>query len=317
MVSTTVFTSAPRTLKPTTILRFPFSREICIGPSSYFTSAICSKGIWLPDGKVTNRAFRFSISFRLSLSNRTTKSKRFSPSYTTPAVSPAKPIRTTLFKSPIFKPYNANLSLLYLIVICGKPATRSALASETPSIPLINCTTSSPLLTNISISSPKILTATSLLTPVINSLKRIWIGWENSVNAPGISDKACSIFSISSSFVSAEVHSLLSFKRIIISPASIGIGSVGISAEPILVTIIFTSGNLSLNIFSACVVASTSWDNELPDAMIKCVAISPSSNVGMNSPPNELKTNKLATNKPMATAIIAALTCSAFSKIGV
>src|SRR3989344_2927901 len=69
------------------------------------------------------------------------------------------------------------------------------------------------------------------------------MGCENSVVTPGISSKVSSIFSINSSLESADVHSSLSFRRIIMSPASIGIGSVGISAEPILVTIILISGN--------------------------------------------------------------------------
>jgi hypothetical protein len=51
--------------------------------------------------------------------------------------------------------------------------------------------------------------------------------------------------------------------------------------------------------------------------MIKCVAISPSSSVGMNSPPNVLNKNREPINKAIATPIIASLTRNAFSKIGV
>ncbi|MCY1239581.1 hypothetical protein D9M72_523820 [compost metagenome] len=172
------------------------------------------------------------------------------------------------------------------------------------------------MLTSISISSPNILTATSLRTPVISSLKRICIGCENSVVAPGISCRAFSIFSINSSLVLADVHSFRSFSKIIMSPASIGIGSVGISALPILVTTILISGNLALSSCSALVVASISCESELPEAIIKWVAMSPSSNVGINSPPNELNTNNDTANNPTAAAMIVPLICSAFCSIG-
>lgn len=42
------------------------------------------------------------------------------------------------------------------------------------------CATSAAERFSTSLSSPKILTATSLRTPEINSLKRSWIGCENS-----------------------------------------------------------------------------------------------------------------------------------------
>ena len=50
------------------------------------------------------------------------------------------------------------------------------------------------------------------------------------------------ILSDNSLNVSAEVHSFLSFRMTIISEASIGIGSVGTSPLPILVTTFSTSG---------------------------------------------------------------------------
>ncbi|MCY1545127.1 hypothetical protein D9M68_810540 [compost metagenome] len=65
---------------------------------------------------------------------------------------------------------------------------------------------------------------------------------------PGISLAASAIFSDNSSKVLAEVHSDFFFKLIIMSPMSIGKGSVGISLLPILVTIFFTSGKRSFKI---------------------------------------------------------------------
>ena len=69
---------------------------------------------------------------------------------------------------------------------------------------------------------------------------------------------------MSSSLELAEVHSLFGFKITKISAISIGIGSVGISATPIRLTIFSTSGNFALTIFSIFVVVSIVSVNELP-----------------------------------------------------
>ncbi|MNU83140.1 hypothetical protein D3C71_728340 [compost metagenome] len=142
------------------------------------------------------------------------------------------------------------------------------------------------------------------------------MGCENSVVTPGISSNTSSICFISSSLESAEVHSSLSFNRMIISPASMGIGSVGISAEPILVTIILISGKRFFNSFSAFVVVSTSWESELPEAMMTCVAISPSSKVGMNSPPNLPNTMNAMSKRTTAIPTTMAFIFKAPSNIG-
>ena len=84
------------------------------------------------------------------------------------------------------------------------------------------------------------------------------MGWVNSVVTPGMLSRVSSIFSIISSLVLAEVHSDLSFMITMASAASMGMGSVGISALPILETISIISGNLALSICSALVVASIS-----------------------------------------------------------
>ena len=142
------------------------------------------------------------------------------------------------------------------------------------------------------------------------------MGCENSVVTPGRSSSTFSISCVNSSLVFPEVHSLLSFKIIIISAASIGIGSVGISDEPIFDTIIFISGNLTFNNFSAFVVVSISCESELPEAIIMWVAMSPSSKFGINSPPKFEKINNETANNPNETPIINPLISSAFSKIG-
>ncbi|MNR40882.1 hypothetical protein D3C85_1592120 [compost metagenome] len=77
----------------------------------------------------------------------------------------------------------------------------------------------------------------------------------------------------------------MSFSTIIISPLSIGIGSVGISPLPILVTMVLISGNLAFRIFSYSVVVFIICERELPVIIVAFKAKSPSSIVGMNSPP--------------------------------
>src|SRR5690242_5073255 len=84
-----------------------------------------------------------------------------------------------------------------------------------------------------------------------------------------------------------------------ISPFSIGIGSVGISPLPIFVTMVFISGNFAFNIFSHWVVVFIIEVNELPVIILVSKARSPSSMVGINSPPIFWKINKATANKPI------------------
>ena len=80
------------------------------------------------------------------------------------------------------------------------------------------------------------------LEPLINSLKRSWMGWVNSNRAPHTPSKTAAIFSTNSSRVDADVHSFLGFNSTMTSAASMGMGSVGTSAVPILLTTCSTSG---------------------------------------------------------------------------
>ena len=91
----------------------------------------------------------------------------------------------------------------------------------------------------------------------------------------------------------------------IISAASIGIGSVGTSPLPILVTTFSISGNLSNKIFDAFCVYSTVVAKLLPVKTLVSIAKSPSSNAGINSPPKNEKAIKLEINKPTTADKIA------------
>ena len=108
--------------------------------------------------------------------------------------------------------------------------------SEAPSTSLINSLTSSALLAKMDKSSPKILIATSALTPVISSLKRISIGCVNSTSIPGIILNASLNLSANSSLLSALTHSSFGFSFMMTSLSSIDMGSVGTSAAPIRLT---------------------------------------------------------------------------------
>ena len=111
-----------------------------------------------------------------------------------------------------------------------------------------------------------------------------------------MSCKALFIFSESSSQVAADVHSDLSFKIIIISAASVGIGSVGISPLPIFPITFCTSGNLFFRICAACIHAFDVVLILLLCSTLVSTAKSPSGNSGINSPPNFVKTNMAITN---------------------
>ena len=143
------------------------------------------------------------------------------------------------------------------------------------------------------------------------------MGWETSILAPGITSISSFIRLAKSSQLSAEVHSDLSFKTIIKSPLSIGIGSVGISPLPIFVTIVLISGNFAFRIFSYLVVVSIICVNELPVIIVALIAKSPSSIVGINSPPIFWKTTNAITNNPTAIPKTTFLICNALSKNGV
>ena len=114
---------------------------------------------------------------------------------------------------------------------------------------------------------------------------------------PGISSKAALIFSDNSGNVLADVHSDLSFNITIISLASIGIGSVGTSPLPILVTTFSTSGKRAFNKPAAFCVNAIVVFKLLPDNTRVSTAKSPSSNAGINSPPKVVSTKIDIANK--------------------
>ena len=147
--------------------------------------------------------------------------------------------------------------------------------------------------------------AISALAPVINSLKRSWIGWEK-LNSARLANgsRASFIFSTISARLAALVHSLKGFMTIITSASSTAIGSVGTSAVPILATTCFISGSLSIRSFSASLDTSMLSLNELPAGSVICMAKSPSSNVGINSAPRRVKRKREITRATNAVATV-------------
>ena len=121
---------------------------------------------------------------------------------------------------------------------------------------------------------------------------------------PGTCDMTLPMVSANASNVLAETHSSLSFKMIIKSDASIDIGSVGISPAPILVTIFSISGKRSINNFEAFCVASKVVFNELPLNNLVSTAKSPSSNLGINSPPRPFNNIKAQIKSVIVNPII-------------
>ena len=137
-----------------------------------------------------------------------------------------------------------------------------------------------------------------------------------STSMPGMTLRASSIFSISSSLVFADVHWAFGIKDMSMSARSTGMGSVGISELPMRVTACFTSGNCAFSIFSACMVLSTICESDVPCAMLISAAKSPSSRLGMNSPPNLLKTSRLIANSTTIEAISVLLQLRLFVMTG-
>ena len=119
---------------------------------------------------------------------------------------------------------------------------------------------------------------------------------------PGTSCNASPIFSLNSLNVLADVHCFLGFKITIISLASMGIGSVGTSPLPILVTTFSTSGKRVNSILAACWVEAMAVGKLLPVNTLVSTAKSPSSNAGINSAPKR-ESNKTAPIKNTNTKV--------------
>ena len=117
--------------------------------------------------------------------------------------------------------------------------------------------------------------------------------------------------------MSALVHSLLSFKTTIKSQASTGIGSVGISEDPILPMTSLTSGKFSFKTLADFIADSTVCERLLPVNVLISTAKSPSSSVGINSAPKKVKIILLMINKPMAIATTNLFEVNAKFNIGV
>ena len=80
-----------------------------------------------------------------------------------------------------------------------------------------------------------------------------------------------------------------------VKEASSGIGSVGISAEPVLPITIFTSSNSRIR-REACMEVSKLCFREVPGGRIHSKTKSPSCSCGINSPPIRLKMPTARTN---------------------
>ncbi len=107
-------------------------------------------------------------------------SKRRSPSNRVPALRPPRAVATVSWMSPTLRPKRAALSRSMSTVSTGRPVVCSTFTSEAPSMPCSTLEIFSAVSLSTCMSSPKTFTATSLRTPEISSLKRNWIGWENS-----------------------------------------------------------------------------------------------------------------------------------------
>ena len=88
------------------------------------------------------------------------------------------------------------------------------------------------------------------------------------------------------------------------SPASKGIGSVGISALPIFVTTFVISGKLANKSFTASCVDAIEVFKLLPVKRRVSTAKSPSSNDGINSPPILVNKSTATPNNTTVTPII-------------
>ncbi len=146
------------------------------------------------------------------------------------------------------------------------------------------------------------MTARSVRTPEISSLKRSSMGWLNSKLLPSCPAASSSNRAISSSFGRfGSGHSLRSFRTMTASEMFGGIGSTAASAVPVRAKMVFTSGWALMTRSSAiCIARDCSSDAE--GTRSACMAMSPSSRVGMNSRPRLLKAMPPITRAPSADA---------------
>ena len=169
-------------------------------------------------------------------------------------------------------------------VSCAMPEICSTLTSRAPGTSLRMAAAASAYSFNRSRSGPKILTARSLLTPEISSLTRRAIGCENERRSPGIAESSLLIASTSSCLSRPVFQSLRGFSMMKTSLCSGPIGSSEISARPVLVTTVATSGKRMTRFSISCAI-TTEPSSEAFGSRTTLIAIAPSSRVGMNSIP--------------------------------
>ena len=155
----------------------------------------------------------------------------------------------------------------------------------------------------------------SCRTPVISSLKRIWIGWLISNSTPGIVFSTLNKESANSQYPTSVCQSSLCFIMINTSVCSGLIRSVGTSAVPVFPITMFTSWNC-ISFFSTNSLFFTLAESELPCGRMLWKAKSPSSNCGMNSPPIRRKPITLIASNTSETTTTDNLCRSAPSSAG-
>ena len=177
--------SRSRTLVLTTTRRLPSSRLTWFGPGANERVATSLSGMnrWADSpllGKAIGRRLIASSSERRFSGRRTRMSKRRSPSNSSPASRPPMAVARVSWTSCTLRPYRAVFSRSMFTVSMGRPVVCSTLTSEAPRMPCSSTEIFWAESLRTSISSPNTLTATSARTPEISSLKRSWMGWENS-----------------------------------------------------------------------------------------------------------------------------------------
>ena len=150
---------------------------------------------------------------------------------------------------------------------------------------------------SISTSSPKTFTARSLFTPEMSSFTRKAMGCENESRSPGICPSSFCIASTSSALSRPVPHSRRGLSMTKTSFCSGPIGSSEISARPVLVTTVSTSGKRRRR-FSMKVPTATEPSSEAFGSRTTLMAMAFSSSGGMNSVP----TSGTAATAPASSA---------------
>ena len=186
-----------------------------------------------------------------------------------------------------------------MISICAAPEICSTFTSSAPRMPPMIDAILSACGFSTSRSGPNTLTARSLLTPEISSLTRSAMGCENDRRTPGITARSALMASTNSSLVRPVFHSFSGCSMMTRSFCSGPIGSSEISARPVFVTTVSTSGNLSRRC-SMTVPTATDPSSEADGRRTTLMASDPSSSCGRNSVPRRGTRNIVAANSATA-----------------